>query len=336
MKKTTTLSFCTSLLLLSFSSVFAQDVTITNAQFKAILVDNPDINTNGDSEIQVSEASAYNGGIYLSNSLITDMTGLEYFTSITELQCGSNNLTSLDVSANTALRVLHCEQNHLTSLDLSHNLALEEVRFFINDVTSIDVSVNTALTFFDCAINQITELDLSANTALTMLDCFSNHLTTLDLSNNGSLVHVMCGGPQLESLNLQNGHNELIDPVQFAINYSPQLFCVEVDDPAYSTANWFNRDSIVIFSLDCTGGLEEPQMISASPNPFSHSISIQSLENISMIEIKSLSGTTVSTIECSGMTTTIPTDHLMQGIYFCKIYMESGTISSARIFKETE
>ena len=34
---------------------------------------------------------------------ISDLTGIEDFTALTNLQCWSNSLTSLDVSANTAL-----------------------------------------------------------------------------------------------------------------------------------------------------------------------------------------------------------------------------------------
>ena len=39
----------------------AQNVNIPDANFKAVLVGNPGINTNGDGEIQVSEAAAFTG-----------------------------------------------------------------------------------------------------------------------------------------------------------------------------------------------------------------------------------------------------------------------------------
>ena len=42
---------------------FGQNVNIPDANFKAYLVGNSAINTNGDSEIQVSEATAFNGAI---------------------------------------------------------------------------------------------------------------------------------------------------------------------------------------------------------------------------------------------------------------------------------
>ena len=55
------------LLLLLFIGIVgignAQNVNIPDANFKAYLVGNTSINTNGDAEIQVSEATAFNGEI---------------------------------------------------------------------------------------------------------------------------------------------------------------------------------------------------------------------------------------------------------------------------------
>ena len=42
---------------------FGQNVNIPDANFKAYLVGNSAVNTNGDSEIQVSEAAAFLGSI---------------------------------------------------------------------------------------------------------------------------------------------------------------------------------------------------------------------------------------------------------------------------------
>ena len=56
---------------------FGQNVNIPDANFKAYLVGEPSINTNGDSEIQVSEATAFNGTIDCSFLNISDLTGIE-------------------------------------------------------------------------------------------------------------------------------------------------------------------------------------------------------------------------------------------------------------------
>ena len=60
----------------------------------------------------------------VSNKGIKNLTGIEYFTALTDLSCGGNSLESLNVSNNTALEGLYCYNNKLTSLDVSKNTAL--------------------------------------------------------------------------------------------------------------------------------------------------------------------------------------------------------------------
>ena len=68
------------------------------------------IDTNGDGEIQVSEAEAikYLNVISLS---ISDLTGIEAFSNLVELRCANNMLTSLDFSNLTELYTLNCGNN---------------------------------------------------------------------------------------------------------------------------------------------------------------------------------------------------------------------------------
>ena len=113
------------LLLLALPMVgFGQNVYIPDANFKAYLVNNTAINTNGDSEIQVSEASAFNDTIACGYLDISNLKGIEAFTALTGLSCSWNQLTSLDVSKNTALTDLNCVGNKLISLNISGASAL--------------------------------------------------------------------------------------------------------------------------------------------------------------------------------------------------------------------
>ena len=153
---------------------FGQNVNIPDANFKAYLVGDTDINTNGDNEIQVSEASAFNGWLDVFDENISNLKGIEAFTALKILNCEDNQLTSLDVSKNTALKTLDCYGNQLTSLDVSKNTALKTLHCFRNQLTSLDVSKNTALTELKCGRNQLTSLDVSKNTALTYLACYDN------------------------------------------------------------------------------------------------------------------------------------------------------------------
>ena len=92
-------------------------------------------------------------GTYDAVGELTSLKGIEYFTSLKRLRCFYNQLTSLDISNNTALTSLSCYSNQLTTLD---------------------VSSNTALELLDCDSNQLTSLDISNNTALTLLWCYDN------------------------------------------------------------------------------------------------------------------------------------------------------------------
>ena len=163
------------LLLLALPMVgFGQNVNIPDANFKAYLVGNKAINTNRDKEIQLSEASAFKGEIDCSYMNISNLTGIEAFTALTELSCNRNKLTSLDLSKNTALASLVCLENQLTSLDVSKNTVLSNLVCYGNQLTSLDLSKNTALAALSCGKNQLTSLDVSKNTALFILYCDGN------------------------------------------------------------------------------------------------------------------------------------------------------------------
>src|ERR1035437_1826890 len=189
----------------------AQNVNIPDANFKAALVADLTINTNGDGEIQISEAVAYNGSIYVANIGISDMTGIESFPNINYLNCAQNNITNLDVSHNTALTYLGCYNNHLTSLDVSYNTALQQLYCFSNSINILDVSHNSALLYLTCNNNNLSSLDMSHNPALLNLNCGYNQLGTLDMSHNTALTWLEGNNNSLTSINVSNNtaRNEL-------------------------------------------------------------------------------------------------------------------------------
>jgi hypothetical protein len=86
----------------------------------------------------------------------------------------SNQLTTLDVSNNTALKTLYASSNQITTLDVSSNTVLTYLSASSNKITSLDVSNNQALKKLYAFRNQITTLDVSQNTALTDLYIYDN------------------------------------------------------------------------------------------------------------------------------------------------------------------
>ena len=214
----------------------------------------------------------------VSNENISDLTGIEDFTSLlmlkcysnpltsidvsnniylTDLRCQSNQLISLDVGQNTALKTLFCFSNFLTSLDVSSNTALTHLYSHSNQFISLDVSQNTDLYFLQCQSNQLTTLDVSTNTALQYLHCYSNQLTSLDVSNDTALKELHCQDNQLTNLDLRNGNNTNMPfTISFNATNNPNLYCINVDDVSWSTANWTvandNINTQHYFSNNCT------------------------------------------------------------------------------------
>ena len=87
------------------------------------------VDTNGDGEISSAEAEAVIY-LYVSYSDISDLSGIEKFVNLDTLICNYNQLTTLDLSNNTALKRLECYGNRLTTLDLSNNTVLENLYLY--------------------------------------------------------------------------------------------------------------------------------------------------------------------------------------------------------------
>jgi Leucine-rich repeat (LRR) protein len=244
--------------------------------------------------------------LYVQTLGISDLTGLEDFTSLIYLSCWGNQLTSLDVSSlgnlthlncgdifggnmidsldvryNPLLIVLYCSNNQLTSLDVSNNTFLTEFECSSNQITSLDVSYNTDLISLYCYDNQInvlnvnnntslyelacgnnllTSLDVSYNTLLYWLYCETNQITSLDVSDNTDLEGLWCSDNKLTSLDVRTGNNSNmlwdVNLGGFQCSNNPELYCIDVDDVAWSDTNWLvsNGDIDVqhYFSANCS------------------------------------------------------------------------------------
>ena len=110
-------------------------------------------------DYDVCEISSLNVGIWYTPYTIYDLSGIEYFKSITYLNCYGQQLMELDVSKNTALDRLYCSNNRLKALDISHN---------------------TVLWFLECEYNLLTTLDVHNNKMLSLLNCRYNYLPSAD------------------------------------------------------------------------------------------------------------------------------------------------------------
>ncbi len=198
--------------------------SIPDANFEAALEALGYDDISGDNQVPTANIETITS-LDVSYKSISDLTGIEDFTSLLELDIRNNNLSTVDISNNVLLTSFKVQNNNLTS---------------------IDVSNNTDITFLNITNNAVTSLDVSNNALLSELYTAGNAITSADLSNNPNLTIVGLNPNNLSSLNIQNGNNTAI--TTFAANGNPNLTCVLVDDAAYSSANWTIIDAQTFFS----------------------------------------------------------------------------------------
>ena len=207
----------------------------------------------------------------VGNEGISDLTGIEDFISLTELDCGGNYLTSLNISTLTALTYLDCKQNNLYDIDLSNNLNLTFLDISSNNslgdidltnninlgnlrvpscgLSEIDLSSLINLFAFSGPSNGFQYIDVSNNTNLENLSLSHNPLKSLNVSNNIMLTNLQLHQSNyLQCLNLKNGNNQNLS---ITINSANQLTCIEVDNPTFSSTNWTNLPGQITFSNNC-------------------------------------------------------------------------------------
>ncbi|UFH35073.1 leucine-rich repeat domain-containing protein [Flavobacterium acetivorans] len=178
---------------------------------------------------------SYNERISVTGKNITSLSGIEYFTSLTRLDCPENKLTSIDLSKNRALTVLFCGSNQLTTLDISRNVNLTKLGCSDNQLTTLDISKNTNLTWLNCVMNQLITINLGENNVLRTIFCYNNQLTNLDISNNTNLTRLECYKNKLITLDISKNKS-----LTMLYCYYNKLTCLDVS----------NNNSLVILAID--------------------------------------------------------------------------------------
>jgi len=102
---------------------------------------------------------------------------------------------------------------------------------------------------------------------------------------------LVCSNNNLTSLNVKNGNNINMD---LYAKTNPNLSCIEVDNVAWSNANWPNTiDATASFSLNCSGAgisdINESNTLMLYPNPAVSELNILG-EGAFSYEISDMSG----------------------------------------------
>ena len=209
-------------------SIPVDSVHFPDARFREYVMANFDADANGileSSELDAVDSIDFGDGHWIYTSL----EGIEHFWNLKYLDCGLQELTSLDVTRNAELRYLHCAANDLTVLDVSRNTKLKRLTCWGCLLETLDLSHNDSLEYLNCmeplndgtlksiilpsyskfvmlwcSGNQLPELVLSGCQELDSLDCHSNDLVDLVLPAGSCLQKLWMSGNHLEKLDLTN------------------------------------------------------------------------------------------------------------------------------------
>ncbi|WP_035646302.1 T9SS type A sorting domain-containing protein [Flavobacterium sp. ASV13] len=226
-----------------FSSIDCSTVTqIPDGKFEDKLIELK-IDTDGKNGVILTSSAKAVTALDVSNSSITDLTGIQAFTSLTNLNASSNLLATVDLSKNSALNTLNTINNpSLTCIQVADvaqatsnwNTTKDAIASFNLDCRIftlipdpafedklIELQIDTdgkngkVLT---SRIDKVVDIDLSvpALTDLTGIQDFkalknlrfmSTKVTKIDVSKNTSLTYLDCRSNQLTSLDVSKNIN---------------------------------------------------------------------------------------------------------------------------------
>jgi Leucine-rich repeat (LRR) protein len=188
--------------------------------------------------------------VYAQN--IADLTGIEDFAALQNLQCQNNQIETLDLTSNTNLLQLNCASNQLTSLDISNLQNLENVDCSYNQLNNLNMVGSSAITNLRCGSNSLTNLNLNSIAALQLFDCSFNSLTSLDLTDNGSLATFYCKENQLGHLDLS--HNAGLQHVDCSKNQLTYITIAENNTLTYLDCS---ENNLATLNLESNTALQE-------------------------------------------------------------------------------
>lgn len=265
----------TLILLISVFLSKGQDINIPDTNFLNALIELK-IDINNDGKIQKSEAEAITGELDLASKKITDLTGLEAFININDLNLYNNNIKTINLSSLTKLKYFSCPYNALTSLDVSMLTNLEHLLCDNNYITDLKIKGANNLIDVKCVSNKLTSLDVSFLKKAHYLRCGYNDLTSLIVSSDNIFSELHCQGNEFTNLDLRNLKNLIF----FKCQQNPNLKMICIPDR--DTTN-YQKDDSAIWSKTC-----EPIDVNSIQDMIS-------IDNATVVKAYNLQGKEVST-----------------------------------------
>jgi len=300
----------------------AQTTAIPDPYFEQALIDfnidsdgivNGQVLTTDIEDITELEINSWNA----SAILITNLTGIEDFISLQKLVVNFSEITELNISNNTQLKILNLHSNHLTNIDVSSNTLLEE--FYIGN--ELDLG----------PFNEITDIDLSSNPNIKIIE--------------------IANMPMLDVINIKNGNNNPdmtiyigFDSDGASSGNTINTVCIQVDDEELAQANQFPYSEWTIndlstdynFSENCalgTSKFQKNNIVTLYPNPATNVVNITSSEPVTEATIYNLLGQKIKQLPAGSATLTIYVSSLTAGTYFVVVKTDKGSKTEKLVIK---
>ncbi|MBW1298602.1 M4 family metallopeptidase [Aquimarina litoralis] len=222
--------------------------TIPDANFEADLEALGYDDISGDGQVPTALIEGITS-LNVSNNNISDLTGIEDFAALEQLQLNNTSISTVDLSSNNLLKIFDSDGSPITNMDFSSNVLLEEITIEETGtgLANLDLTNNPLLNKIDITNAGLQDITLPDLPDLEIFFLSDNNLTaSFDLSASTSLERVALTNNNITNLDLRNGNNTGI--LSIFLTNNPNLNCVLVDDASYSTTNWTNIDATTSFS----------------------------------------------------------------------------------------
>lgn len=275
----------------------------------------PKIDADGDGKITFEEAAVvkelnlgFSEKPESSKDCITDITGLEYFTSLETLNLKYNTVSDAKpIEGISTLQVLILGENPISSINLDKLGELTDLRLYGTNISEIDLSKTpkleslylqrtkvskvdlTSLQSLDQALinncSNLSEIKASNLPSLTRLDAVKGNLTSFEISDCPSLTQLHLNSNKLTSIKLNN-----LAMLMLLNIYDNQLTSIDVSNLPFLMRLFVYDNQLTSIDLSANVMLRE---FRASNNPLtevnlSTNASLVSLELENMSKMKTL------------------------------------------------
>lgn len=270
----------------------------------------PKIDADGDGKITFEEAAAVKE-LQLGFDLkpestvdcVTDITGLEYFTSLETLSLKFNSVSDIKpIEGISTLKVLILGENPISSINLDKLGELTDLRLYGTDISDIDLTKTpkleslylqrtnvskvdlTPLQSLDQALlnkcSSLTELKASNLPSITRIDAVECNLKSFEISDCPSLRELHLNSNKLTSIKMTN----LATLMRLNV-YDNQLTSIDVSNLPFLMWLFVYDNQLTSIDLSANVPLRE---FRASNNPLTE-VNLSTNENLVSLELESMS-----------------------------------------------